>query len=94
ETIEYDTTVIEYAKDVDIGNANVGVFTLNVRNILLSVTENDAGDDFDNFEEVWANGLNYDDALFKAKVATSNGGSGGPFGTGIGNPAHTGGNNH
>lgn len=91
ETIEYDTTVIEYAKDVDIGNANVGVFTLNVRNILLSVTENDAGVDFDNFEEVWANGTNFSDAKFTAKIATSNGGSGGPFGTGIGNPAHTGG---
>lgn len=82
EPITYSKTVIEYAKDVDIGNANIAVFTVNNRNVLLNVTENNSGIDFDNFEEVWANGNNYFDALFTGKIATANGGSGGPFGGG------------
>lgn len=82
ESITYSKTVIEYAKNEVIGNANIGVFTLNNRNILLTVTENDADDDFNNFEEVWANGTNFFDAKFTGKIATANGGSGGPFGDG------------
>lgn len=82
EVIEYDRTVIEYVKDVDIGNANIAVFTLNVRNALINVTETDSTDDFNDYEQIWANGNNFSDALFTAKIATSNGGSGGPFGAG------------
>lgn len=73
EQITYDRTVIEYLADTEIGNANLAVFTLNTRNMLLNVTENDNDDGFDNFEEVWANGTNYTDALFTAKIATING---------------------
>lgn len=89
ETITYSKTVIEYAKDYDIGNANIAVFTLNTKNALLNVTEADSNDDFDNYEQIWANGNNYSDALFTAKIATPNGGDGGPFGSG--GAAYTGG---
>lgn len=82
EPITYSKTVIEYVKDVDIGNANIAAFSLNNRNILLNVTEIDADDDFNNFEEVWADGASFATANFTAKIATSNGGSGGPFGDG------------
>ena len=37
--------------------------------------EADSGDGFDNYEQVWANGNNYFDALFTAKIATPNTGA-------------------
>jgi len=73
EPITYDKTVIDYVGDVQIGNANLAFFTLNTRNALLNVTENDEDDFFNNYEEVWANGNNFVDALFTAKIATVNG---------------------
>lgn len=73
EQITYDKTVIDYLGDTVIGNSNLAALTLNVRNIVLNVTEADQDDDFDNYEQVWANGLNYNDALFTAKIATPNG---------------------
>jgi len=73
EPITFDKTVIDYAGNVQIGNANIAVFTLNVKNAVLNVTENDADDFFNNYEEVWANGNNYTDALFTAKIASVNG---------------------
>ena len=73
EQITYDKTVIDYLGDTVIGNSNLAAFTLNVRNIVLNVTEADQDDDFDNYEQVWANGLNFNDALFTAKIATPNG---------------------
>jgi hypothetical protein len=85
EAITYDKSVIDYSKDEVIGNANLVFFTTNNRNVLLDVTENDFNDDFDNFEQIWANGTNFFDALFTAKIATANGGSGGPFGAGVAN---------
>lgn len=73
EQITYDRTVIEYLADTEIGNANLAVFTLNTINMILNVTENDQDDDFNNFEQVWANGTNFNDALFTARIATING---------------------
>lgn len=73
ETITFDKTVIDYVSGEDIGNANFGAFTSNNRNIVLNVTEDDAGDPFLNYAVVWANGNNYSDALFTAKIATPNG---------------------
>jgi hypothetical protein len=72
EPITYDKTVIDYLADTDIGNANYAAFTVNTFNALLNVTENDQDDPYDNFEEVWANGTNFFDALFTAKIATPN----------------------
>lgn len=86
ESITYDKTVIDYLGDTVISTANLAAFTVNNRNALVNVTEADEDDDFDNFEEVWANGLNYFDALFTAKIATPNGQSGGPFGAGGASP--------
>jgi len=73
ESITYDKTVIDYLADTLIGNANYAAFTTNTRNSLINVTENDSEDPFNNFEEVWANGTNFSDALFTAKIATPNG---------------------
>ena len=73
ESVTFDKTVIDYLGDTVIGDANLAAFTLNVRNIVLNVTEADQDDDFDNYEQVWANGLNFNDALFTAKIATPNG---------------------
>lgn len=86
ETITYDKTVIDYLGGVLISAANIAAFTVNNRNALVNVTENDEDDDFNNFEQVWANGTNYTDALFTAKIATANGQSGGPFGAGGASP--------
>jgi hypothetical protein len=72
EVISYDKTVIDYVSDVVIGSANLAFFTTNNRNAVINVTENDEDDPYDNFEEVWANGNNYTDALFTAKIATPN----------------------
>ena len=73
ETITFDKTVIDYVSGEDIGNANLNVFTVNNRNMVLNVTEDDAGDPFLNYAVVWANGNNFSDALFTAKIATPNG---------------------
>jgi len=72
ESITYDKTVIDYLADTDIGNANYAAFTTNTRNSLINVTENDKDDGYNNYEEVWANGTNFFDALFTAKIATPN----------------------
>jgi len=85
ESITFDKSVIDTVKDEVIGNANIAFFTTNNRNAVINVTENDFNDDFDNLEQVWANGTNFFDALFTAKIATANGGSGGPFGAGVAN---------
>lgn len=73
EQITYDKTVIDYLSSVQIGTANLSAFTLNTRNMVINVTENDADDYFLNYAVVWANGNNYTDALFTAKIATPNG---------------------
>lgn len=73
ERITYDKTVIDYIGDTQIGVANIAAFTLNNRNIVLNVTEDDADDYFLNYAVVWANGNNYTDALFTGKIATPNG---------------------
>lgn len=70
EPITYDKTVIDYLSDTDIGNANYAAFTVNTFNALINVTENDKDDPYNNFEEIWANGTNFTDALFTAKIAT------------------------
>ena len=72
ESITYDKSVIDYLSDTDIGNANYAAFTVNTRNSLINVTENDQDDPYNNFEEIWANGTNFFDALFTAKIATPN----------------------
>lgn len=72
EEITYDQTVIDYLADTVIGVANLSAFTVNNRNAVLNVTENDEDDPYDNFEQIWANGNNSTDALFTAKIATSN----------------------
>lgn len=73
ETITFDKSVIDFVGDVSIGTANLAAFTLNTRNAVLNVTEADADDYFLNYAVVWANGNNYTDALFTAKIATPNG---------------------
>jgi len=73
EQITFDKTVIDYLADTQIGVANLAAFTLNTRNAVLNVTEADADDYFLNHAVVWANGNNYTDALFTAKIATPNG---------------------
>ena len=70
ESITYDESIIDYLSDTDIGNANLASFTTNNRNSLINVTENDQDDPYNNFEEIWANGTNFFDALFTAKIAT------------------------
>lgn len=72
ESITYDQTVIDYLRDTVIGVANLSAFTVNNRNAVLNVTENDEDDPYDNFEQIWANGNNSTDALFTAKIATPN----------------------
>lgn len=79
EAITYDKSVIDYLGDTIIGNANLEFFTSNNFNALINVTENDAADYYENYEIVWANGNNYYDALFTAKIATPNTG---PFAQG------------
>jgi hypothetical protein len=73
ERITYDKSVIDYLGSTTIGDANLAAFTLNTRNIVLNVTEDDADDYFLNYAVVWANGNNYTDALFTGKIATPNG---------------------
>jgi hypothetical protein len=80
ESITYDKSVIDYLGDVVIGTANLAEFTSNNFNAVLNVTEADAGDGFNTYEQVWANGTNYFDAKFTAKIATSN--TAGPFAQG------------
>jgi hypothetical protein len=80
ETISYDKTVIDYLGDVLLSSSDYAEFTSNNINAVLNVTEADAGDGFNNFEEVWANGTNFYDAKFTAKIATSN--TTGPFAQG------------
>ena len=87
EEISFDKSVIDYLGDTVIGSANLAEFTTNNFNALLNVTETNSGVMFNNYEQVWANGTNYFDALFTAKIATSN--SAGPFSHG--GPAATGG---
>lgn len=89
ETIYVDKTPIIDLEDTEIGDANLEILTITNRNIVLNLTENDQNDDFNNLEDIWADGLNYATANFKAKIATANGGSGGPFGAG-GASAYTG----
>jgi hypothetical protein len=72
EAITYDKTVIDYLSDTVIGIANLAAFTVNNRNAVINVTENDEDDPYNNYEEVWANGNNFTDALFTAKIATPN----------------------
>jgi len=72
ENITFDKSVIDYLGDTVIGTANLGVFTVNNFNALLNVTEIDKNDGYNNYEQVWANGNNYFDALFTAKIATPN----------------------
>ena len=72
EPITYDKTVIDYLTDTVIGVANLAAFTVNNRNAVINVTENDEDDPYDNYEEIWANGNNFTDALFTAKIATPN----------------------
>lgn len=72
ENITFDKSVIDYLGDTVIGTANLGTFTVNNFNALLNVTEIDANDGFNNYEQVWANGTNYFDAKFTAKIATPN----------------------
>ena len=72
ENITFDKSVIDYLGDTVIGTANLGVFTVNNFNALLNVTEIDKNDGYNNYEQVWANGTNYFDALFTAKIATPN----------------------
>ena len=73
ETITYDRTVIDYLGDNLIGSANLGAFTVNNRNIVINVTEDDADDFFLNQAFVWANGNNFTDAKFTGKIAAPNG---------------------
>lgn len=73
EPITYDKTVIDYVSAVQLDSANIAAFTLNTRNMVINVTETDADDYFLNQAVVWANGNNYTDALFTAKIATPNG---------------------
>lgn len=72
EPITYDKSVIDFLDSTTIGSANFAAFTVNNKNIILNVTENDANDYYANNEQVWANGNNYTDALFTAKIATPN----------------------
>lgn len=72
EEITYDKTVIDYIGDVTIGTADLSFFTTNNRNAVLNVTELDADDEYNTYEQVWANGTNYFDAKFTAKIATPN----------------------
>jgi hypothetical protein len=72
EAITYDKTVIDYLSDTVIGASNLASFTVNNRNAVINVTENDEDDPYNNYEEIWANGNNFTDALFTAKIATPN----------------------
>lgn len=72
ESITYDKTIIDYLADTVIGTSNLAAFTVNNRNAVINVTENDKDDPYDNYEEVWANGNTFTDALFTAKIATPN----------------------
>jgi hypothetical protein len=72
ESITYDKTIIDYLGDTVIGLANLAAFTVNNRNAIINVTENDEDDPYNNYEEIWANGNNFTDALFTAKIATPN----------------------
>lgn len=85
ESITYDRTVIDYLSETVIGTANLTAFTVNNRNVVLNVTENDSGDPFTQFDRVWANGNTYTDALFTGRIATR---SDAIFG--LGGPANTG----
>jgi hypothetical protein len=73
ERINYDKTIIDYISSVSIATSNLEAFTVNNRNVVLNVTEDDADDYFLNHAVVWANGNNYSDALFTGKIATPNG---------------------
>jgi hypothetical protein len=73
EPITYDRSVIDYIKDVQIGESNIAAFTLNTRSVVFNVTEDDQDDFFVNDAIVWANGDNYENALFKGKIGTPNG---------------------
>ena len=72
EQITVDKSVIDYLGDTVIGNANLSAFTTSNYNAVLNVTEIDKSDKYNNYEQVWANGTNYFDALFTAKIATPN----------------------
>ncbi len=72
ESITYDKTIIDYLADTVIGTSNIAAFTVNNRNAIINVTENDEDDGYNNYEEVWANGNTFTDALFTAKIATPN----------------------
>ena len=81
EPITYDQTVIDFLGDTDIGNSNLAFFTVNNHNAIVNVTEIDKDDGYNNLEQVWANGTNFIDAQFTAKIATPNNtlfGLGGP----------------
>lgn len=81
EPITYDRTIIDYLGDTEIGNSNLAAFSVNNHNAIINVTENDEDDAYNNYEQVWANGTNYVDARFTAKIATPNNaifGVGGP----------------
>lgn len=86
ESITYEKTPIDYLGDTLISASDYAEFTSNNFNAVINVTENDSGDGYNNNEEVWANGNNFYDALFTAKIATPNTG---PFGQG-GSPATAG----
>ncbi len=73
EKITYDKAVINILEDTVISTANYVPFTTKTRNVVLNVTEDDADDFFLNYALVYANGNNYTDALFTAKIATPNG---------------------
>ena len=79
EAITYDKSVIDYLGETVISAADFAFFTGNNFNAVINVTENDAADYYENYEIVWANGTNYYDALFTAKIATANTG---PFAQG------------
>lgn len=72
ETITIDKVPIELLKNVAINTSNYTVFTLNVRNSILNLTENDRFDKYQNFEYVWANGSSFQTANFTGIILTPN----------------------
>lgn len=72
EIIVVDKIPIELMKNVTLNTPDYSVFTLNVRNAILNVTEADSADKYQNYEYVWANGSSYQTANFKGIILTPN----------------------